>query len=114
MFFDHWKVWDWDDRSLGVWSACWDRYAAPVWHHGRQAALSVLSDTPLRQPHRLTPGFEEEVIRICPTLLHGRRAGEAGALLDNLKPLFPANPDLWLAECIRRAGEGRLDLAADA
>ncbi len=114
MFFDHWKVWDWDDRSLGVWIHSWDRYARPGWSHGQEATLSAWSDTPITQPHRLTPGFEEETVRLTMTLLRSRRPAEAERLIDNLLPLFPANPELRLAECIRRAGAGQFDLATAA
>jgi len=110
IFFDYWKLWDWDSknsREILVWVQFWQAYAQPRWHFWNHFELYELSSKPVRQPPPVVPGFEEESERLIMTLNRKREFGVAYSFASYLLKLFPSNPQLWLrmAECLCARGE---------
>jgi len=109
VYLDYWRFWDWGPPgTVDRWIAFWDRHAIPVAAHGRHLELFALSREPRRGPHRLTPGFESEVVRLGVVLLNRRRPDDAARLLADVAPTFPGNAELWMALGMARAAQGRM------
>ena len=108
IFYDYWKVWDWGPvRELMLWRSFWDSYAVPQWKYFTHFSLYRISDKPVRQPHQVTPGFEEEVSRLLLTMLRKREYATARLLLNDVVRLFPENPQIWLrmADCLAHTND---------
>ncbi len=114
VYFDNWKCWDWSTRELIVWSGFWDRYAMPGPPAAVESRWWSLHRSPATRPHRLTPGFEDEVLRVVLTLAHWDRAPEGDGVLRVLHGLFPGNPDYHAARAVIAGALGRRQEAVAA
>jgi len=93
IFYDFWKMWDWHPGyEVSRWILFWDRYAVPAWRYDRQFELYRISNRPVVQPHRLTPGIEDEVGKLLVYMIRRRAFTEALPLLETMLTIFPTNP----------------------
>jgi hypothetical protein len=93
IFYDFWRMWDWaPGYEASRWILFWDRYAVPVWRFSKQFELYRLAARPVVQPHRLTPGLEDEVGKLLGYMIRRRAFAEALPLLQTMLSIFPTDP----------------------
>lgn len=114
IFFDNWKCWDWSADELRRWTRFWDGWTRPAGRGATQAEWSIVLRQPVRQPHRITPGFEVEAIRLVVNLATWNRVGDAVQVLEMLEGLFPGNPDYHAARAIVARARNRPAEAREA
>jgi hypothetical protein len=109
IFFDFWKLWDWKDGAeLQRWIRCWDERAVPLWRWSESFALYAFSPRPLRQPHQLTPGLEDEGVKLLSSMIRKRDWAAARPFLQIMAGLFPGHPGVWVRATELNALQGLL------
>jgi hypothetical protein len=109
IFYDFWRVWDWGPAwQLVNWRDYWDRHAVKEWSFWHHYELYRLSPRPVAQPHRLTPGFEEEVSKLLLVMIRKREFQVADSLIGTMASLYPRNPTVWLRAGMSALGKGDL------
>ncbi|MEK7476227.1 MAG: hypothetical protein AAB152_11430 [Candidatus Coatesbacteria bacterium] len=93
IFYDFWRMWDWaPGYEASRWIQFWDRYAVSVWRYGKVSECYRIARRPVVQPHRLTPGLEDEVGKLLGYMIRRRAFTEALPLLQTMISIFPTDP----------------------
>jgi len=97
-FYDYWKVWDWKTpRDLMVWRDYWQYHAVFLWERG-YFSLYKLSDEPVKQSHRVLPGYEDENVRLAMRSMYLRDIHNARIIISMMSQLVPDSPGLMMVK----------------